>query len=146
MHVIPRLATHRLASNSRADPHCMVIPTCQKGPHPSSTSSPTPQTVLPTSPTAPAVPLWASRGKQQRLQDRPRLLCEEEPKALLDCNAVPRVLVVWGEPGRVGRTCWFPLRIKFLQSVHSLSILVDVKLQEHLDEDEASLLVTKFGF
>lgn len=57
-------------------------------------------------------------------QNRPGLLGEQKVEAFLHRHPVPRELVVWGEPGRVGRAGGLTVRTNLLQSVDSVPGLV----------------------
>lgn len=61
------------------------------------------------------------------------LLGEQEAEALLHRHAMAGELVVWGEASRVGRAGGLPGGTILLQRVDSVSGIVFVELEEHVD-------------
>lgn len=72
-----------------------------------------------------------TRNVKTSSEDGARLLGHEHLEAFLDGDSVSRVFVVWGESSRVGRARLLSQRIKLLQRVDPLSLLVEVILEKH---------------
>jgi len=69
-------------------------------------------------------------------EDRARSLGHEHLEAFLDGDSVSRVFVIWGEPSRMRRAGLLSHRVKLLQRIDSVSLLVEVILEKH-DHTEA---------
>lgn len=76
-----------------------------------------------------AVPVGGTRARPS--EERPRLLRGQDAEPPLQGQAVPRVLVVGGEAGRVRRAGGLPRRGHLLEGVDALPALIRVALQEH---------------
>lgn len=77
----------------------------------------------------------AGDGKDMKFkgpsEHRARLLGHEHLEAFLDGDSVSRVFVVRGEPSRMGWAGLLSHRVKFLQCVDPISLLVEIILEKH---------------
>lgn len=64
-------------------------------------------------------------------EDRARLLGHEHLEAFLDGDSVSRVFVIRGEPSRMRRAGLLSHRVKLLQRIDPVSLLVEIILEKH---------------